>query len=223
MIRQGGSATAGRSGSPRTNAATTFLLDLDADEVVSPELAEEIRAPFGTGPPPRPIYELELVTVPPSGRPWHGFWLRAPQKLYDRRVVRVPDHKAWDQFEVPPGVQVGRLSGPLFHHSFRDLAHLVAKLNRASTVRATETRSAARLEVGLRVLFAFPVYFVKHYLQRGSGPGRCLRLRPGQHLGVRPLAARRQDVRGNPAAGPQISRAQRRAGEQRVRLVEAGG
>jgi glycosyltransferase involved in cell wall biosynthesis len=144
-----------------------FLLDLDADEVVSPELADEIRCLFADGPPCRPIYRLKLVTVPPHGRPWYGFWTAHRAKLYDRRVVRAPDHKAWDQFIVPAGVEVGSLSGPLFHHSFRDLAHLVAKLNRVSTVRATETRQRRRVAVGLRVLFAFPVYFLKHYVHRG--------------------------------------------------------
>ena len=144
-----------------------YLLDLDADEVVSRALAAEIRALFKAGPPPLPVYQLELVMVPPTGEPWHGFWRARRNKLYDRRVVRAPDHKAWDQFQVPAGVPVGVLSAPLFHHSYRDLTHLVAKLNRASTVRATETTQRGRLEVGARVLFAFPVYFAKHYLQRG--------------------------------------------------------
>jgi glycosyltransferase involved in cell wall biosynthesis len=143
-----------------------FLLDLDADEVVSPALAEEIRALFSSGPPPCPVYRLELVMVPPWGRPWHGLWLAHRTKLYDRRVVRAPDHRAWDQFEVPAGIRVGRLSAPLYHHSFRDLAHLVAKLNRVSTVRAVEA-PRSRLTAGLRVLFAFPAYFLKHYVMRG--------------------------------------------------------
>jgi glycosyltransferase involved in cell wall biosynthesis len=144
-----------------------FLLDLDADEIVSPELAADIRALFAHGAPPRPVYALRLVTVPPVGEPWHDFGVRRRRKLYDRRVVRQPDHKAWDQFTVPAGVKVGRLSGPLLHYAFGDLAHVVAKLNRASTVRAVEMRRRSRLEVGLRVLFALPVYFLKHYLQRG--------------------------------------------------------
>jgi glycosyltransferase involved in cell wall biosynthesis len=143
------------------------LLDLDADEVVSPELAEEIRALFAHGEPPRPIYELRLVTVPPVGEPWHDIAVRRRRKLYDRRVVRQPDHKAWDQFKVPAGIKCGRLAGPLLHYAFGDLAHVVSKLNRASTVRATETRRRTKVEVALRVLFALPVYFLKHYLQRG--------------------------------------------------------
>src|SRR5436190_9303132 len=78
-----------------------FLLDLDADEIVSPALAAEIRALFAAGLPPRSIYELKLVTVPPVGEPWSTAAIRYPRKLYDRRVVRAPDHKAWDQFKVP--------------------------------------------------------------------------------------------------------------------------
>jgi glycosyltransferase involved in cell wall biosynthesis len=144
-----------------------YLLDLDADEVLSPALREEIRALFSAGPPPLPIYLLELVMVPPTGKPWHGFWLAHRAKLYDRRVVRAPDHKAWDQFEIPAGVQVGHLAAPIFHHSYRDVAHLVAKLNRGSSVRAAESRQRGRLAVAARLLFAFPVYFTKHYLQRG--------------------------------------------------------
>src|SRR4030088_3299263 len=35
-----------------------FLLDLDADEIVSPGLAAEIRALLAFGPAPMPIYEL---------------------------------------------------------------------------------------------------------------------------------------------------------------------
>jgi glycosyltransferase involved in cell wall biosynthesis len=144
-----------------------FLLDLDADEIVSPALAAEIRALFAAGPPPLPIYELRLVTVPPVGRPWTNISVAHRRKLYDRRVVRAPDHKAWDQFEVPAGAKVGKLAGDLLHHSFRDLAQLVEKLNRVSTVRAREGKQVGSAVVVSRLLFAWPFYFLKHYVLRG--------------------------------------------------------
>ena len=145
-----------------------FVLDLDADEVVSPALAAEIRALFAAGPPPLPIYELRLVTVPPVGKPWTNISVAYRRKLYDRRVVRAPDHKAWDQFEVPPGVKVGRLAGDLLHYSFRDLAQLVEKLNRVSTSACPGRQdSPGAWPSPARVLFAWPFYFLKHYLLRG--------------------------------------------------------
>jgi len=143
-----------------------WLLDLDADEIVSDELAAEIRALFAAGPPARPVYELTLVTVPPTGEVWSTFVLAHRRKLYDRRVVRMPDHPAWDQLELGRGAAVGRLGGPVYHHSFRDFEHVVAKLNRISTVRARETRPRSRAELAARVLFALPFYFLKHLVQR---------------------------------------------------------
>lgn len=145
-----------------------FLLDIDADEVVTPELAGEIRALFAAGGAPRlKVYELPVVTAPPVGDPWWHSGVVYRCKLYDRRAVRAPDHKAWDQFEIPEGVAVGRLTGALMHYSFRDLAHLAEKLNRVSTVRAREGRPRGRLAVGLRVVFALPFYFFKHLVLRG--------------------------------------------------------
>jgi len=144
-----------------------WLLDLDADEIVSDALAAEIRALFAAGAPPRPVYELLLVTVPPTGEIWDRFLLAHRRKLYDRRVLRMPDHKAWDQLAIPDGTAVGRLAGPLYHHSFRDFEHVVAKLNRISTVRAREGRRHGRTAAAVRVLFALPFYFFKHLVLRG--------------------------------------------------------
>lgn len=145
-----------------------YLLDLDADEVVSPALAAELRSLFGDGMPRFPVYELKLVIVPPAGRPWWNVGGARRRKLYDRRVVRQPDHAAWDQFELPDGIAVGRLAGPLMHHAFRDIEHMMQKLNRVTSVRARETRlDRGRMQVAARVLLAYPVYFLKHYLQRG--------------------------------------------------------
>jgi glycosyltransferase involved in cell wall biosynthesis len=143
-----------------------FVLDLDADEIVSPALAAEIRALFAAGPPPLSIYEMRLVTVPPVGKTWSNIAVAHRRKLYDRRVVRAPDHRAWDQFEVPAGVKVGRLAGDLLHYSYRDLEQLVDKLNRASTGRARDGKKAGRVAVGARVLIAWPFYFLRHYVMR---------------------------------------------------------
>lgn len=145
-----------------------WLLDIDADEVVTPDFAREVSALFANGAaPPHPIYEMKLVTAPPIGEPWWTFALTDRRKLYDRRVARAPDHAAWDQFEIPPGVVVGELKAPLLHYSFRDLGHLLEKLNRVSTVRARETKLKPYWVVGLRVLFAQPFYFLKYFLGRG--------------------------------------------------------
>ena len=144
-----------------------WLLDLDADEIVTPELAAEIRALFANGAPSAPIYELMMATAPPVGEVWRDYNLVDRRKLYDRRVVRQPDHANWDQFKAPDGVRIARLRAPLLHHSFRDLAQLEDKFNRNSTGRARDTALKPFWQCALRMLAAKPFYFLNQYIRRG--------------------------------------------------------
>lgn len=143
-----------------------WVLDLDADEVVTPELAEEIRTVFADGPLHR-LYQLTLITVPPYGKPWWGFKRAHRIKLYDKRIIRIPAHAAWDQFEVPAGVVVGRLAKPLLHYAFGGMEHVITKLNRASGVRAREAPLKPGWNIVLRIFLGFPVYFFKEYFLHG--------------------------------------------------------
>ncbi|MES1198623.1 MAG: glycosyltransferase family 2 protein [Pseudomonadota bacterium] len=147
--------------------ANDWLLDLDADEIVTPEFAAEVRAIFAKGEPLCAAYETMLVTVPPVGKPWWGFAVTDRRKLYDKRKLRQPDHVAWDQFTIPSDMKVGRIRAPLMHYSFPDLQHLAAKLNGYSGVGARESKPKAFWIVALRVMFAEPFYFLKFLIGRG--------------------------------------------------------
>lgn len=144
-----------------------WLLDLDADEVVTPELAAEIGALFGEGEPPFEIYRTPVAIAPPFGAPWTGFGGVVRHKLYDRRAVRAPDHAAWDQFEIPRDAKVGELKSPLLHYAFADTAHLMDKLNRNSSTRARELPLKPASLLVLRIFFGLPFYIGKRYFLDG--------------------------------------------------------
>ena len=144
-----------------------WLLDLDADEIVTDELAGEIRALFKTGAPPKSIYEIELAIAPPFGKPWRGMGDIVRSKLYDRRVVRAPDHAAWDQFVAPAGAAIGALDGAIMHHAFADTEHLIDKLNKNSSTRARELTPKPAPILVLRIFFGLPFYVAKRYLLNG--------------------------------------------------------
>lgn len=144
--------------------AHDWLLDLDADEIVTPELATEIAALFSNGAAPRRIYFTPLALAPPVGAPWRNFGLQSRHKLYDRRAVRIPDHEAWDQFDIPEGETVGVLKQPILHHAFTGAEQFMAKLNRNSSVRANALPLKPRAYLALRILFGAPFYFAKKYV-----------------------------------------------------------
>lgn len=147
-------------------ASNVWVLDLDADEVVTQELAEEIRHLFAQKPKYK-IYQLPLVTVPPFGRPWWNFKLAYRNKLYNKTHIRIPAHAAWDQFKVPEGETIGKLQNPLLHYAFSGIEHVVAKLNRASSVRGREAKLKPLWSLIPRIFLGFPVYFLKEYLLNG--------------------------------------------------------
>jgi len=144
-----------------------WLLDLDADEIVSEALAAEIAALFADGAPAFPVYRTPMAIVPPDGAPWIGFGGVVRHKLYDRRVFRAPDHAAWDQFDIPAGTAVGRLANPILHHAYQDVAQLADKVNRNSSTRARELALKPRGLLYARVFCALPLYFLKRYLLDG--------------------------------------------------------
>jgi glycosyltransferase involved in cell wall biosynthesis len=145
-----------------------WLLDLDADEVVTPELARDIAALFERGEPPKPGWRFRLVTAPPMGKPWHNIRVVERTKLYDRRVLRMPEDQAWDQLRVPTGTEIGELQGVLLHYSFRDVEQLVEKYNRGSSSMAKVGRKKkSRATIIFRILFGLPFYFFKAYVVRG--------------------------------------------------------
>lgn len=146
--------------------AHDWLLDLDADEVVTPELAAEIAALFEHGAPEEIAFRTPLVTAPPIGAPWYGVDIQVRAKLYDRRRIRIPDSKAWDQFKPPKDARVGRLTAAILHYSFTGVEHLMNKVNRNTTARAKEALKPLPLVV-MRIFFGFPFYFFKRYILRG--------------------------------------------------------
>ena len=146
------------------NCENHWLLDLDADEIVTPALADEIATLFLNGEPEQKVFQTMLALAPPIGSPWQDFGLQSRHKLYDRRHFRAPDHDAWDQFEIPPGEKVGELKEPIFHYAFRNFAQLIGKLNRNSSVRATKIEPKSSPYLVVRILFGLPFYFFKKYL-----------------------------------------------------------
>jgi glycosyltransferase involved in cell wall biosynthesis len=145
-----------------------WMLDLDADEIVTPELATEIRALFDNGAEPaHSVYQFTLVTKPPVGAPWWNAAVVTRNRFYDRRKIHARDHSGWDQLEIPPGMSVGKFKAPILHCSFRDLAQLNEKFNRNSSSRANDTKLKPFWYVALRLVLARPFYFFHHYVMRG--------------------------------------------------------
>lgn len=143
-----------------------WLLNLDADEEVSPELAREIRALFAAGAPPCTGYTLPILPLYPfqdRGHPWTAF--HHPVRLYRKDLAGFKDELVHDSVVVHEG-QVGHLKGMVLHRSFRSLAHHVDKVNAYSSAQA-EVLAARGRDPSLLALLLIPALaFFKQYILR---------------------------------------------------------
>lgn len=143
-----------------------WVLNVDADEEISQELAAEIQALFGNGDPPKSAYTLPILPLYPfqeTGHPWTAF--HHPVRLYRKDKAGFKAEKVHDSVVVYEG-RIGHLKGMVLHRSFRSLAHHVEKVNSYSSAQA-EVLAARGRDPGPFSLLLTPIFaFLKQYLLR---------------------------------------------------------
>lgn len=143
-----------------------WLLNLDADEEVSPALAAEIQSIFRGQLPACIAFRMRVTDMLPGERrpKWFAYSYEI-MRLYDRRHGRCSNHAYKDRVEMSTGT-VNALNGRIWHHSFRNWEATVTKLNfYTSQVASDRVHSKVKL-MRLRMFTEFPLQFIKCYVGR---------------------------------------------------------
>jgi len=148
-----------------TRAAHDWVLCLDADERVSPELRMSIEAALV-----RPGYGAYRFA---RCNRFLGRYLRHGEgypewnlRLFDRRRARWSDDVVHEN--VSADCAVDTLSGDLLHDSAESIASYLTKQNRYTTLAAEAAFSAGKRVSGAKLLLSPLVRFIKFYgLRRG--------------------------------------------------------
>lgn len=145
----------------------SWLLNLDADEVVPPHLADEIRALFADGEPPCQAYRIGIAEIFPGEAAPHPLaYTLTPVRLYRKDAGRYSPSLVHDRVDLNPGVKVGRLKGIVHHWSVRSLGDQISKLNRYSDQQATDLEIRGIEIPTWRLFFELPAAFIKAYIGR---------------------------------------------------------
>jgi glycosyltransferase involved in cell wall biosynthesis len=149
-----------------TLAANDWILSLDADEVVTPELAAEVRQVLATD-PAHAAFRIPRVT-------WHlGRWVRTTDwypdyqiRLYDRRSA------GWAGKYVHESVKargpVGQLRGEFQHYAYRDISDHLETIDRYTTYAARQMHEAGRKAGFFDIAVHPPLAFLRNYIARGG-------------------------------------------------------
>jgi glycosyltransferase involved in cell wall biosynthesis len=149
------------------NCRHDWVLNVDADEVVTPALAGEIRALFAGGRPPRPgAYRMKILTVYPGDdrpRPYaHDYNV---VRLYHRAAGGYREHALHDRV-VLQDVEPQQLREPVFHYACLTFEQLLEKGNRYSSFSAKAGQPRPTRWLPLRIFAQFPITFLKMYVVR---------------------------------------------------------
>lgn len=137
-----------------------WVLNVDADEVVTPECAEEIRGLLETG-PVHPVYRFQRKNffggrwVRYAG--WYPDWIA---RFYDK--TRVSFTEAQVHEKLSPDENMGAFCQPLVHYSYVGMEDYISRQNRYSTLYAQERRGkeATCADLCLRPPWAFLKSFI---------------------------------------------------------------
>ncbi|WP_439527686.1 glycosyltransferase family 2 protein [Pannonibacter sp.] len=145
-----------------------WLFNLDADEVVTSGLAEEIRALMGAGGHLAADGWRVMIRDVYAHEDEPASWAYGYHqiRLYDRRRGRFSASTVHDTVRPEPGARLADLKGIVAHHSIRSLTFQVEKYNRYSTMQVTDMRVRGRSLPRWRLLTEFPFAFLKAYVAR---------------------------------------------------------
>jgi len=141
-----------------------WVLNLDADEVLSEEIQQEIRNLLAS-PPPLAGYRLKIRNIyPDQSKPrlWADY--NNYVRLYDRRLVRFRTSPVHDTVDIGAH-KVGQLHGAVLHFSARSYDHIRFKLAAYTDLQAKTLRKKSWV-IALRLPFEYPAVFLKFYLAR---------------------------------------------------------
>jgi glycosyltransferase involved in cell wall biosynthesis len=151
-------------------AAHDWILSVDADERVTPALADEVRSTLREEPPQRAFAVSRVM--------WHmGRWIRTTDwypdyqvRLYDRRAARWTGRYVHESVSVTGSA--GRLGGELQHFAYRDIADHLETIDRYSTYAARQMFEEGRRADLLQIAVYPPAVFLRNYVaRRGATDG----------------------------------------------------
>lgn len=144
-----------------------YVLTIDADERVTPELREQITAELSKAVVPCAVYRMPWGPIFFGKRlRWGGRYSSPQAKLFRRQGAEFPQVQVHETLKFPPG-PVGKFSGRLDHDSYRDYRHMVDKHTQYAWLLAQEKYARGKRTTVITPLLRFFWEFFVQYFVRG--------------------------------------------------------
>ena len=149
-----------------TQAKHDWVLVVDADEVVTPELRREIEQRLERDAGAYAGYEIPISLVFLGRLMRHGGEYKMPHlRLYDRRRGNYNQNRVHERVVLEGAV--GVLREHILHDSYGSIAAYFDKFNEYTTAGARDLHGRGKTASAVTVALRFPTTFFRQYLLRG--------------------------------------------------------
>lgn len=146
--------------------AFDHIFSVDADEVLTPAMVDEIRTVFTRPHVPSLMIVRKAIVFPNHERPTPWAFCHEQVLIYDKRVARTGPNPNWDALEISTSEKPHLIKAPLWHFTFRDWRHAVAKANYVARLAADTQNIRSLAYLRTRLVIEFPITFLKFYVAR---------------------------------------------------------
>ncbi|MBL0318754.1 MAG: glycosyltransferase family 2 protein [Alphaproteobacteria bacterium] len=145
-----------------------WLLNLDADEEVSSELAEEVQSLFKAGEPDRKGYILKIKAL-------YRFQKTLPKwapgtrqlRLYHKKYAGFKDSTVHDSVVMKNNQETKELDGVVIHRCFRSYTHATEKINFYTSMQAEDLfKRGVRFSSAFLIITPFISFFKCYFLRK---------------------------------------------------------
>ncbi|SFU05432.1 Glycosyltransferase involved in cell wall bisynthesis [Pseudovibrio denitrificans] len=144
-----------------------WVFYIDADEVVTPELKQELTEMFAKDEPEFACYLVRNTMVLPGDKKPRLFAdFRKVPRLYNLKHARIKLDPSYDRMQLDEGYKMGTLRNRQYHYSFRTWAHALNKLNYTSELAAETQKKKPVWLLRLRLVTELPVEMLKYLFVR---------------------------------------------------------
>jgi len=147
-------------------AQHNWILSIDADEVLSPELEASIRQ---WGPQDNTVFSLDRLNYY-CGKPIHhsGWYPDWKVRLFDRRIVQWEGDFVHEELQIPESYQRIKLTGKLHHYSYQTSADHWERIERYAHLSAQKLLARGKTNITFKRLFSPPARFLRTLLLKRS-------------------------------------------------------
>ncbi len=154
-----------------SRARGDWILNLDADESVTPELQEEIKEAITSGDadgyrvPIQMIFYNQPLKYSASPKR-HIRLFKRVNAVYSNDIVH-------EKILLPPNAKVAKIKNGIMHHSYKDVTHVLYKLNKYSSYSAKIRIESGKDTGFIRIFIGTGWMFFRCFiLQRGFLDGK---------------------------------------------------